>query len=69
MPKKKTKRPSRRYAGPYWISTRNGKPSYHRFDPRLVAATQSNESTPTGNAASGSTKGIYIPCHIFKGTY
>lgn len=58
MPKQKIKRPSHRYAGPYWVTTRDGKPSVRRYDARMVPATEGNKSSQDGNATTGVTEGI-----------
>lgn len=50
MPKQKTKRPGHRYYGPYWVSTRDGNPYVHRYDPQLDTTTEGNEAALAGNA-------------------
>lgn len=58
MPKQKIKRHDRMYAGPYWISTRDGKPNVHRYNPKLDTATECNEAALAGNAIPSLPKGI-----------
>lgn len=58
MPKQTTKRPSHRYAGPYWVTTRDGKPSVRRYDSRILPATEVSNLSQSGNTTPGIMNGI-----------